>query len=213
MSIEKLLSKYSGNTAFSNAPTEPAITNISDSDIVPTGASAATTGAEPNAENKLRQAIANFSVDLREKLRLVLAEMEGDLLTLKYRHFDKALFLAYGDIWKHLVKANKQYGFSDPIECAHEVISHVKNNMKIIENIEFMAKRHVDNTNVDVKLTKHMSHPKLRGLSTLMRFVDHIENELKKIETPAVTQKTWAPPRPKDLDVVPSLSIKPPSIG
>jgi hypothetical protein len=207
MSIANLIHKYADNTAFSNAPTESADTEPSESDIIPTG-------AEPNADNRLRQAVANFSLDFREKLRLVIAEMEGDLLLLRYRHFDKALLNAYGDIWKYVVKVNKQSAFSDPIGAVHEIISYVGRQKQIIENIEFMAKRHVENTNVDTKMTGRMTHPKLRGLATLLHFVNHIETELKKIEPSTTTQKTWFPPAkaPKDLDKVPSLSIKPPAI-
>lgn len=199
MSIANLIAKYADNT------TTTTTTEITESDIAPTG-------AEPNADNKLRQAVADFSIDFREKLRLVMGEMESDLITLRYRHFDKTMFNAYGDIWKHIVKVNKQSSFDDPMGAAHEIISYVNSQKHIIENIEFMAKRHVEHTNVDTKMTGRMTHPKLRGLSTLLHFVNHIEAELKKIETPSTTQKTWFPPprAPKDLENVPSLSIKPP---
>lgn len=188
MSIDRLISKYA-----------------IDPDI-------ATTNVLPPSENDIhKQKMAAFAHELRDKFRLVIAELEGDLLTLRYRQFDKDMFGTLRDIWNKLIKMNKELGTHNPLEVAHEVVEYVRGIKQVIDNIEFLAKRHVESTNVDTRLTGRMRHPKLRGLSTLLRFVEFLEDEIRKMTPPSTTQKTWKPPAmPKDLEKVPSLSIKPP---
>jgi hypothetical protein len=166
-----------------------------------------------------RQRLTEFSHSFHTRMRVLIAEIEYDIGILKDRGFDKDMRMLMTQIWVQLVEIFKAFKQDEPYKSAAKIIQYVraKSTRSIIDNLEFLAKHHVEKTNVDFGPSKVLVHPEIRGLTLLTSLTDYLEKYIKEnpllSKDPVITPMpprqdaaTWRPPAP---NVTPQIIMPP----
>lgn len=152
MSIQKVLKMAENFLALAEDPTETVVL------------------APPvNEYQEQRNRLAKFEEALEKKLRLVIAEMGNDLSTLRFRNFDPKTFKIFGNIYQTLIDIMKSIDPQKPYIAAEKLVRLVseRSTRIILENLDYIAKHHVETTNVDFRPSSRLKHPEIRSIDAL----------------------------------------------
>lgn len=139
--------------------------------------------ADKNEEFRLqRERLTNFAHDLHLKLRMLLGEMEGDLMVLRERKLDKNVWKIFAKLWSDLIEIAKSIDPNDPYTAGNKLVSYVKNRpyRAIIENLEFLIKNHLKNTEVEFTPTSFFQPLQVRSLKLLQELANQIEKYMQE---------------------------------
>jgi hypothetical protein len=151
--------------------------------------------------------MTEFAHSFQTKLRVVIAEMEHDIGTLRDRKFDRNMQKMMIQIWENLVNIYRSFHQDRPYEAASKLVGYVheKQTKDVINNLDFLAKHHVKKTNIDFAPMSVLEHPEIRSLTLLTSLAAYLENYMKEnpllektkpipISYPPNTTPTWRPP-------------------
>jgi hypothetical protein len=124
--------------------------------------------------------LEKFSNTLETKLLAVANEIEGDIRVLLERKLDSKTLREIMKIHREVlriyndVKINKQ----QPYQAAQKLVNFVTNSAAkdIIDELIVSTGRHVQSTNVDTLVGKHIIHPKNMGLRKLKTFANIVKS-------------------------------------
>jgi len=124
-----------------------------------------------------RHRLAEFAHILKTRLGIVIKEMEGDLFVLKERQFDQKVYEMLLKIWNEIIKISKVFHAEKPYTTAEQLINYVnsKNTRNIIDNLNFLAKHHLKQTNIKSNLLPVMGHPQFKSLDLLLNLVEYAD--------------------------------------
>lgn len=95
-----------------------------------------------------REMLAKFYDSFRSELRSTMGQMEGDLATLRERHFDKAMLALLAKVYRHLEEIYQHLTPEKPYKAAEELVNFVneRHQRSVIDNLQFLAKHHLEKT-------------------------------------------------------------------
>lgn len=172
--------------------------------------------------NQQRNRLSHFSHDLYMKLRIILNEMEYDLKILKDQNFDKEMWKLFSKMWVELVSILKEFKEEKPYLTAEKLINYVnnKNNKAIIDNLDFIIKKHLKSYLSDIKFGPTLQPVQVRSLHLLKSFVEKIQSYVKSnpllpvpseapIEEPEILNKDKEEFLPVNIDTEEETYIPP----
>ena len=139
-----------------------------------------------------REKLSNFFDSFHTQLRRIVAEMGNDLSTLKYRGFDAKMFKMFASVYDTLISLSKEIKEDKPYIAADKLVHYVfdRPTRIVLENLDYIAKSHVESTNVDFKESKMFRHPQIRSLDQLKQLALALKEYMEKnplIEVPGTT--------------------------
>lgn len=118
-----------------------------------------------------RERLAKFYDKFSNDLRRIRNELGSEIGTLKERNFDPKMFRLLIKVYHTLIELYKETDPEKPYIAAEKLVHYVldKPNAPYIDNLDFLAKHHLKQTNVDFKAGPIMGHPEMRSLDELKR--------------------------------------------
>jgi hypothetical protein len=150
-----------------------------------------------------------FATKFHGKLQLISAEIQGDLMVLRERGFDKELQKQLFKVWQEVISVAHSFNPETVAAkklylAAQAVVSYVKlpATRAILDNLDFLAKHHLKKTNVDLGvMTPGLGHPQFKSLGLLISLADYLEKYMadnplleQKMPTPSQLTSTVPPP-------------------
>lgn len=147
---------------------------------------------------KTDRSVSNF---LRN-IRIALNELEGDLMTLKYREFNRAQWKELGLFWRNCVEIYKGFNENKPEEGVKEFVDLLLEKKDWLAKIMPAIQKHLKATEVDFVPGPSLVQARADGLKELIKAVNEGAQSIKKNISPAQSV-TWRPPPPKSNFVSP----------
>lgn len=137
-----------------------------------------------------------------KNVRVALNELEGDLMTLKYREFNRAQWKELGLFWRNCIEIYKGFNELKPEEGVKEFADLLLEKKDWLAKIMPAIQKHLKATEVDFVPGPHLTQARADGLKELIKAVNEGVRSLKNI-SPAQSA-TWRPPSPKPTFMSPS---------
>lgn len=120
---------------------------------------------------------ADFYDKIRTNLRAIISQIGGEITTLKARDFDPKMLALLNKVYQDVIQIYREATPSDPYAAAGKLVQLVleKPNGPIIDNLDFLAKHHLAQTNTNFKETQLLKHPQMRGLELLKALANHLK--------------------------------------
>lgn len=135
----------------------------------------------------------HFTGSFLRNVRVALNELEGDLMTLKYRDFNRKQWKELGDFWRHCVEIYKAFNESKPEEGIQEFVNFLLEKKEWLTQIMPAVQKHLKSTEVDFVPHPNLSQARADGLKELIKVINEGAQNAKKNVSPAQS-KTWRPP-------------------
>lgn len=121
-----------------------------------------------------------FDSALHNKLRAIVGEMSGDLLTLKYRGFNPKAFHIFKRIYHDVIDLTKQSQDIEASLISKKIVQYVLDspNVEIINNLDQLAKQHIANSNESG--VNESLHPQINSLSNLLMLATQLKMYLTR---------------------------------
>lgn len=155
-----------------------------------------------------RTRLAEFADHFSRSLRRVTSEMGSDLFTLKERRFDPKTFKAFGAVYQSLIDMFKGIQADKPYRAAEKLVSYVfdRPTRIVLENLDYLAKHHVQATNVDFAPSATLQHPQIRSIDALNKLAVELKEFMEKyplIVPPGAinSEKQTQPPPAKNTNL------------
>jgi len=140
-------------------------------------------------------------------IRVALNELEGDLMTLKYRdpsgEFSRAQWKELGNFWHSCIEIYKAFDESRPEQGVKEFADLLLEKKDWLAKIMPAIQRHLKATEVDFVPGPGLTQARADGLKELIKAVNDGVKNVKKNVSPAQSV-TWRPPAAKSTFVSPS---------
>lgn len=136
-------------------------------------------GKTPNViYQEQRDRLAKFHDHFKRQLRVIINEMEGDLWVLKQRRFDPKLFKALGNVREELINIFKSIQEDKPYRAAEKLVFYATNRptKMVLDNLDFLAKHHLQVTNEDFVTSAMLQHPKIHSIDALNKLVLELQD-------------------------------------
>jgi hypothetical protein len=116
-----------------------------------------------------RQRFSDFFEMFRKNLRTIIGEMGSEISTLKGREFDTKMLVLLNKVYHDVIEVYRTTKQDDPYAAAGKLVQLVleRPNGPVIENLDFLTKHHLKQTNVDFGETESLRHPQIRSLELL----------------------------------------------
>lgn len=136
---------------------------------------------DPHANNFLR------------KLRMALSELEGDLVVLKYRGFNKTQWKELGLFWRNCIEIYKAINEQKLDEGIQELADLVKDKKEWLIQMLPAIQKQLKETEVDFTPGPYLTQARADGLKELLKVINDGAEHLKK-NTLQNQMVTWRPP-------------------
>lgn len=160
-----------------------------------------------------RQRFSDFFEMFRTKMRSIIGEIGGEITTLKARDFDPKMLALLNKVYHDVIEIYRQTRESDPYVAAGKLVQLVleKPNAPIIDNLDFLAKHHLGQTNVDFKETSSLTNPQVRSLGMLKALANQLKQFMATYPVVKAPIKSDCPAslRENVLDLVPQEKVGP----
>lgn len=141
--------------------------------------------AKEEQDYSFQESSDSFAYDFIKKIRTALNEIEGDLVTLKYREFDKTKWKELGNFWRACIaiyKAMNRDNFEDSFKEFSDLLLEKKDWLtKIIPAIQ----QHLKNTEIDFIPHPNLSQARANGLKELIKVVNEGAQNIKNNVLPS----------------------------
>jgi hypothetical protein len=153
-----------------------------------------------------RHRLAEFAHQLFSRFRLILAEIEGDLVVLRERQFDPDMQKILIKVWRELEQIFKGFNQDKPYLVAQKLVEYVKSRStrSILDNLDFLAKHHLQQTSEDISPS---FQPQIRSITLLLNLAEHVEKYIA--EHPLLPIVEMAPPLTGKPKVEPGPTLTP----
>ncbi len=130
-------------------------------------------------------------------IRIALNELEGDLMTLKYREFNRTQWKELGLFWRNCVEIYKAFNENKPEEGVQEFADLLLEKKDWLTKMMLSIQRHLKATEVDFVPGPGLTQARADGLKELIKTVNEGAQSVKKNTSPAQSV-TWRPPTSKE---------------
>lgn len=144
-----------------------------------------------------RELIADFYQSLYHKLSVIISQLGGEFFVLKERKFDHKMLKLLAKVHHDLATFLQNIDSARPYVMAEKLIQYVLNkpNGPVLDNLDFLAKHHIAQTNETFEAGPILSHPKMHSFSELKTFAKQLqtfiaENPLIEAPTQSVFKHT-----------------------
>lgn len=146
-----------------------------------------------------RGRLSQFYDHFTTQLRRIINEMSGDLFTLKNREFDAKTFKMFAKAYNDLISISKEIKEDKPYIAAEKLVHHVLNghNSNLLNNLDFLAKQHIKDTNIDFKPSQFLKHPDIHSIDNLKALATHLKSFMLK--NPLIVPPGQSEPPPMRL--------------
>ena|SRR5258708_7657620 len=136
-----------------------------------------------------RQRLSEFSHQLYTRFRLIISELEGDLMTLRERQFDRDMQKITIKVWQDLHQIAKIFNQDKPYIMAQKIIDYVKSRHTpaILENLDFLAKHHLQQTHEG---PPSKFHAQFRSIQLLFNLSEYLEKYMTEHPMLPIMQPT-----------------------
>lgn len=124
----------------------------------------------PNQEyQEQRNRLSEFHDHFTRKLRATINEMGGDMFMLKERRFDPKMFALLSKVYQELITLFKSIQSDKPYRAAEKLVHYVTDRptKMVLDNLNFLAKHHLQVTNEDFVPSARLQHPQFRSIDDL----------------------------------------------
>lgn len=106
------------------------------------------------------------------KCRAILNELDGEIFTLRQRKFDPQMLELLVDIKNNIEYICKKMDYNNPYTTAYELVDYIldKPTRVSIENLEFLAKHHLEKTKPAGNYPPFAFNAEVRSLEKLLGF-------------------------------------------
>lgn len=125
-----------------------------------------------------RDRLAKFYEHFHGKLRAIINGLDGEIRILKERKFDNKMMKLLVKVHQDLLSIYKETDKDNPYLAATKLVHYVLEgpNKHIIDNLDFLAKHHLQQTNVDFMSGKILQNPQILTLATVKELAEHLKN-------------------------------------
>lgn len=129
-----------------------------------------------------RNRLSKFYDHFTRQLRIIINEMEGDIWMLRQRKFDPNLLKIFPAIRERLITLFKSIDEARPYIAAEKLVFYVTNrSTKMVQdNLNFLAKHHLQITNEDFVPSPRMQHPQVHSLDALNKLATELKDFMEK---------------------------------
>lgn len=142
----------------------------------------------------------HFVSEFLRNVRIALNELEGDLMTLKYRDpskdFNRSHWKELGNFWGACINIYKGFNENKPEEGVKEFADLLLDKKNWLTKIMPAIQQHLKNTEVNFIPSPGLVQARADGLKELIRVVNEGVQYVKK-NTSSPQSKTWRPPSQK----------------
>lgn len=124
----------------------------------------------------------NFQQDFYRKLSKIINQLNGDIFVLKKRNFDSKMMKLLAKVNKDLIEIVRNLNQDNPYIITGNFINYVlgKPNGPIIDNLDFLAKHHINKTNEEFQIGPMLKHPEITSLDELKSLAQNLQNFMKE---------------------------------
>lgn len=133
-----------------------------------------------------------FSENFFKKIRTALNEIEGDLVVLKYRNFNRAQWKELGDFWQTCNEINKYV--EDATDGIKEFTDFLKEKKAWLAKIIPAIDQHLKSTEVDFAPGAGLLQARADGLKELIKVIEEGNEYIQKNISTRDQLETWKPP-------------------
>lgn len=125
-----------------------------------------------------RDRLTKFYGNFQSKLRAIISEIDGEIRILRERKFDDKMMKLLLKFHQDLISIYKEIDQDNPYPAAEKLVYYVLEspNKHIINNLDFLAKHHLQQTNVSFMAGKILQHPEIRGLAAVKELAGHLRS-------------------------------------
>lgn len=139
-----------------------------------------------------------FSVQFLRNIRVSLNELEGDILTLRYKDFPRKELKELGLFWRHCIEIYKGFNERQPEEGVKEFSDLLLDKKDWITNMMSDIQKHLDANEIDFLPHPGLSQARANGLQELIKAVDEAAQKLKNLPVTPPTPAQSETIRPGD---------------
>lgn len=158
--------------------------------------------------NLEREKLNDFRNEMDTQFTRILNEMEGDLLSLRIKGFQKDHWKEFSKIYQHLIQLKKGLADYKPYHGAQQIISVIKDRhfKAYISTLNVIIQHFLQNNTVDLGPTSDsIKQTSVNSLNKLMPFADQLQTYMINNPLMAETEQTQAP---IDARVIPDPGFK-----
>lgn len=147
-----------------------------------------------------RERLEEFGYDFTDKLRAILNEMAGDLVTLREKGYDKTSFKQLANLYQNIIELRKNFDYYRPYVSVERIAEFIFSNdmLKIIKHLDYTIQKHLKENEVDFGTSKVLRQAKVESLGKLTRLVyDSFQYTKKHPLLPDVRETATVPPPAK----------------
>lgn len=127
----------------------------------------------------------HFVGNFLRNVRFALNELEGDLMTLKYRDFNRKQWKELGDFWRNCIEIYKAFNESKPEEGIREFADLLLEKKEWLTQIIPAIHKQLKETEVDFIPHPNLSQARADGLKELIKVVNEGAQNIKKNVSPS----------------------------
>lgn len=144
---------------------------------------------------KQRERLAEFYDHFSNSLRRIRNELESEIGTLRIRNFDPKMWKLLVKVFDTLLETYKSIDPEKPYVAAEKLVHYVfdRQTAMYIDNLDFLAKHHLKQTNVDFKTSPVVGHPQMRSLDDLKSLAHGLREFMNRY--PLIKPLTTPPPQ------------------
>ena len=159
-----------------------------------------------------REILADFYAKFYGSLKKIIAELEGEIITLRLRHFDHKMLQLLNKLQQDLMQINQQTTPEKPYIGAEQLVQLIltRPNKAIVDNLDFLAKHHLASTNIEFTKNKHLQHPQMKSLDAIKSLAEW--SQLFMTNNPLIqapTPSTFPPGLEENMKDIPAFTATP----
>jgi hypothetical protein len=122
--------------------------------------------------------LEQFAEHLRKNLRQITNELGGEIVSLKERQFDPKMLKMMVKIMQTLNDLTNNVRDEQPYTVGERLVQSVleKPNSTIIDNLDFLAKHHLKQTNLAVLPHSKLTQPELHSLDRVRQLAAQVKS-------------------------------------
>lgn len=135
----------------------------------------------------------HFVNSFLRNIRIALNELEGDLMTLKYKNFNRKQWKELGDFWKNCIEIYKGFNENKPEEGVQEFVDFLLEKKDWLNQINSAVQRHLKTTEIDFVPHPNLSQARADGIKEVIKAVNEGAQQLKKNDSATLPKAVQTP--------------------
>lgn len=142
-----------------------------------------------------RERLAKFYDSFSDGMRRIRNEVENEVSVLKERDFDPKMWKLYVNMFRTVVDIYRSIDPEKPYIAAEKLVHYVfdRQTAMYIDNLDFLAKHHLKQTNIDFKSGPVFGHPIIRSIEELKSLAHAVREFMNRY--PMIKPITTPPPQ------------------